>query len=241
MQVFWPLPKGRLQKGCRLGMRLAWRPLQPAQAGGPLRQPGEGVPHSPPEPATEPTDMLLAPPPCLAQCLWIWWNTTGSSLSEKKNPKPNRFAAQRPPSEGGLLLLVGTQIDAGWTQGYVAACQLLREGSAGRKEPASPSSLEEIKALLRPFPPCFWRKGKSKEWTRKRERKQKGKKKKRPGLSFHTRSNQGVHKRESQKIPGPRCQIQGKESSWFPKQRWPLLGFSAKNSSHPYSSFWLCS
>lgn len=163
-QVFWPPPKGRLRKRCRLGTRLARHPLQPAGVGGLLRRPREGVPHSPLEPAMEPAETLLAFPPRLAQRLWFWWNATGSSFSGKKN----RFGAQRPPSEGGLtclLLLIGTQTDASWTQ-----VTSLTVSCSGKREPASPSSLEEIKALLRAFPPCFWRKGKSKELARKRER-----------------------------------------------------------------------
>lgn len=70
-QVFWPPPNGRLRKHCRLGTRLARHPLQPARTGGPLRQPREGVPCSPPEPETEPAETLLALPPRLAQRLWF--------------------------------------------------------------------------------------------------------------------------------------------------------------------------
>lgn len=58
-QFFWPPPKGRLRNCCRLGTRLARRPLQPAWAGGSAETARTGGPRSPLEPAREPAETLL--------------------------------------------------------------------------------------------------------------------------------------------------------------------------------------
>lgn len=110
VQVFWPPPKGRLQKRCRLEMCLARHPLQPAWVGGPQWRGGP----------------LLTPRACNKAS----WNTSHSSsllcsmtlvlmkrhrkLPLKKNKQKQtetRFGASFRWCLMCLLQLTGTQTD----------------------------------------------------------------------------------------------------------------------------------
>lgn len=139
--------------------------------GGSTETPREGVPRSVPEPAAEPAETLLALPPHLAQRLWFGWIATGISLSEKIKNQTTQIWGPKPCLGKGGVGAVNTPAAANRNRLMPAELRvtLLTDSCSRRREPASPSSLEQIKALLRAFPPRFGRMGKSKEWARKRD------------------------------------------------------------------------